>query len=373
MLETALEELADGQVVPTFLEPPVTLTRLEAAVREGYHILHYLGHGSFNQRRGQAALYLQDDAGNTQIVRDEQLGEMLARQGVRPRLVFLGACQSATQAPGAAFSGLAQKLVQVGVPAVVAMQNAISIETTRVFSRTFYARLAEHGTVDLAMNEARSTLVTGGRLDAAVPVLFMRLEEGEIACRVAAGAPITIKEQPMNQDSHRTLKMARRALATLEERAAGYGSLNLPTHLQIQLEDKRTEVARLEAQHAGSSGNSSGRGMVQVSGKVGGDVVIGSKHEVAIAGGQVGAIGDNAHVVEGGVNTHRPGVSASATLRGRLQRLDDVQIDALCMDHFPDVYDTFARGLRRDEKINLLLDHCRRHNGAADKLAALLK
>ena len=42
------------------------------------------------------------------------------------------------------------------------------------------------------------------------------------------------------------------------------------------------------------------------------------------------------------------------------QRFDDVRLDALCLDHFPDVYDRFTRGMRKDEKINLLLDHCRR-------------
>jgi formylglycine-generating enzyme required for sulfatase activity/Tol biopolymer transport system component len=42
------------------------------------------------------------------------------------------------------------------------------------------------------------------------------------------------------------LGIARRALEILEEQAAGYGSLAIPPHLQIQLEDKRREVARLE-------------------------------------------------------------------------------------------------------------------------------
>ncbi len=47
--------------------------------------------------------------------------------------------------------------------------------------------------------------------------------------------------------TERTLAMARRALEHLEEQAAGYGKLALPTHLRIELEDKRAEVAALEA------------------------------------------------------------------------------------------------------------------------------
>lgn len=44
------------------------------------------------------------------------------------------------------------------------------------------------------------------------------------------------------------LNTARRTLAIMEIQAAGYGSLSIPPHLLIQLEDKRLEVANLEKQ-----------------------------------------------------------------------------------------------------------------------------
>jgi hypothetical protein len=68
---------------------------------------------------------------------------------------------------------------------------------------------------------------------------------------------------------------------------------------------------------------------------------------------------------------HRP--SRVAVLRQRLHRLDSVEIESLCLDHFPSVYDKFNRGLRRDEMINLLLDHCRRNSQDAERLKALLQ
>ncbi|MEH2191893.1 MAG: caspase family protein [Nostoc sp.] len=43
------------------------------------------------------------------------------------------------------------------------------------------------------------------------------------------------------------LAMARRSLTFLEEQAAGYGRLQMPAHLRIELEEKRQEVADLEA------------------------------------------------------------------------------------------------------------------------------
>jgi hypothetical protein len=62
----------------------------------------------------------------------------------------------------------------------------------------------------------------------------------------------------------------------------------------------------------------------------------------------------------------------TAALRARLGRLDAVEIEGLCLDHFAQVYDRFGRGQRRDEMINLLLDHCRRNPEEAARLAALL-
>ncbi len=43
------------------------------------------------------------------------------------------------------------------------------------------------------------------------------------------------------------LEIARRALVLLETQAAGFGALSIPLHLQIELEEKRKEVSRLES------------------------------------------------------------------------------------------------------------------------------
>jgi hypothetical protein len=184
-IESALEN-AGGAVEVDFLEPPVTPERLEEKLRENYHVLHYTGHGAFSEQLGKAVLYVQQEDGKTHLLYDHELASMLARQGVRPRLVFLSACQSASRPStgsgrspsGDAFLGMAPKLVSVGVPAVVAMQDFVTVDSALEFSATFYERLLAHGQVDLAVNEARSGLLTAQRRDAGVPVLFMRLKSG---------------------------------------------------------------------------------------------------------------------------------------------------------------------------------------------------
>jgi hypothetical protein len=76
--------------------------------------------------------------------------------------------------------GLAPKLVRAGVPAVVAIQERISLESARTFESCFFKHLLDHGLVDLAVNQARNTLLTAGQADAMAPVLFMRLRSGSL-------------------------------------------------------------------------------------------------------------------------------------------------------------------------------------------------
>ena len=55
------------------------------------------------------------------------------------------------------------------------------------------------------------------------------------------------------------------------------------------------------------------------------------------------------------------------------QAFDDPGLDAFCQDYFGEVYNRFGRGLRKDEKITLLLDHCRRVPARYRKLLSALK
>jgi hypothetical protein len=179
-LEEAFAHVDKKDLEITFMEAPVTLERIEEELRKGCHIFHYLGHGAFNARRQQAALYLQDADGHARRAVDDEIVAMVARQGVRPHLIFLAACQSAVRSSADAFVGLGPKLVSAGVPAVIAMQDFVTVETARKFSGAFYQRLVEHGQIDRAGNEARSTLLTAGRPDAIVPVTFMRLKSAQL-------------------------------------------------------------------------------------------------------------------------------------------------------------------------------------------------
>lgn len=60
-------------------------------------------------------------------------------------------------------------------------------------------------------------------------------------------------------------------------------------------------------------------------------------------------------------------------LRKQLNVLDDPGIDTLCLDHFPEIYDKFGRGMRKDEKINLILSYCRRRTAYYQRLVSMME
>ncbi len=156
------------------------------------HIFHFIGHGAFRkaaspapgegQGGGTAALYLEKADGSWQAVKDEEITSMFVALGALPHLVFLVACESATRDPGAVspFVGLGPKLVQAGIPAVVAMQDQVPVELARTLAGEFYARLAEHGEVDRALNQARLQVFNAKSIEWAIPVLFMRIRKGKL-------------------------------------------------------------------------------------------------------------------------------------------------------------------------------------------------
>jgi hypothetical protein len=184
LLEQATADREDIEL--TRLEQPCTLSALEEALKEGYHVLHFVGHGAFVKDR--AALFMADEENQVKRVSGGDVAGMLARQmsdadlskDERLRLVFLSSCQTATRSPADAFRGLAPQIVAAGVPAVLAMQDLVPVDTARQFSATFYQEMMTHGMVDLASNEARSAVLTAGLPGATIPVLFSRLRSSQL-------------------------------------------------------------------------------------------------------------------------------------------------------------------------------------------------
>jgi CHAT domain-containing protein/CHASE2 domain-containing sensor protein len=158
-----------------------TLDKLRTELRHKPDILHYIGHGRFDPDKNEAFLEFESETNEPNPVHAEALGNLLHRSSVK--LVVLNTCEGAAASDADAFTGVAQNLVRVEVPAIVAMQFEIPDRSAVWFARIFYSTLITHNSIDAAVAEARKFLMANAGLeqqDWATPVLFMRTYSGKI-------------------------------------------------------------------------------------------------------------------------------------------------------------------------------------------------
>ena len=181
-LQAALGGLADEGVLTLEWVEKANLPALaDRLLRGRYHIFHYIGHGGFDERSQDGVLVLEDEQGLGRWVSGERLAVLLGNQPTL-RLVLLNACEGARTSRTDPFAGAATTLVRTGnVPAVVAMQFAITDEAAITFARGFYSALAVGRPVDAAVTQARLAIFAAGTdIEWGTPVLYMRSPDGRI-------------------------------------------------------------------------------------------------------------------------------------------------------------------------------------------------
>jgi hypothetical protein len=149
---------ATGQVGLDWLEP-ASPKGLRLALRDGnYHVVHYVGHSDFTDR-GAGVLFLEDPDDGSSVEVDETLFANLLSDQSALRLVVLNSCEGARTTMTDPYAGVATTLVQLGVPAVVAMQFEISDRAAIVFAEELYANLiARRDPIDASVAEARKAI-----------------------------------------------------------------------------------------------------------------------------------------------------------------------------------------------------------------------
>lgn len=196
----------DGQVLPPFDVPgelervrigmegmhltelaapgTATLSNIGAHLRDGYDILYIVAHGAFID--GEPYLWMENETGEAAVVPGRNLVRQMKEHQRLPRLVVLISCESAglstisdvPDATAGALASLGPRLAEIGVPAVLAMQGRISLESMNQLLPVFFHELQRTGQIDRALAVARSTIRE--RPDWWMPVLFMRIKSGRI-------------------------------------------------------------------------------------------------------------------------------------------------------------------------------------------------
>lgn len=153
-----------------------TLNNIMNALRDGIDILYLATHGTVVN--GEPRIWLEDDDGKAAITSAEALVAQIKELQQQPRLIVLASCQSAGKGIGDVLQALGPKLAQAGVPAVIAMQGNISMESIKKFMPIFFAEVQKDGQIDRALAVARGSI--RHEQDYWMPVLFMRLKNGRI-------------------------------------------------------------------------------------------------------------------------------------------------------------------------------------------------
>jgi len=156
--------------------PRITLNTIASTLREGYDIFYLVAHGAIVEN--QPYIWLENEQGEAEVVSGNDLVVRIKEQQQRPRIIVLASCQSAGTNTAGALAALGPRLAEVGVPAVIAMQGNISMDTVETFMPAFFEELQRDGRVDRAVGVARG--LVRERHDWWMPVLFMRLKSGRI-------------------------------------------------------------------------------------------------------------------------------------------------------------------------------------------------
>lgn len=179
-VEEALEKLQQrGLVNLTWLQGQ-TWRDLQKALRQGpWHVFHFTGHGIHDEGSGESSIALCTQEGEAHYFKARELGRLLADHPAL-RLVLLNSCEGAQSSNRSIFSSAAAVLAQRGIPAIVAMQYAISDTAAIEFARTFYESLADGMPVDAAVADARvaMSLDAPTRFEWVTPVLYTRCPDG---------------------------------------------------------------------------------------------------------------------------------------------------------------------------------------------------
>jgi tetratricopeptide (TPR) repeat protein len=164
-----------GQIEIEFA-PSGSLEALEAALREfDPHVLHFVGHGVFDEARDRGLLLMETPDGRRREVPNAEFAGAVARQARSLRLVFLSACQSAVAPRAEGYADLGRLLLDAGIPAVVAMQFRVLNRSAMAFGGAFYKGVADGDPLDGALAEARNRLKreSPNTVDFATPVLLL--------------------------------------------------------------------------------------------------------------------------------------------------------------------------------------------------------
>lgn len=116
------------------------------------HVVHFIGHGA-----PDALVFTKHRTNASHLLSAAQVHNVLSSKSTR--LVVLSACDTANVGSDIKpLVPIAERMVQAGVPAVVANQMPISLRSIHSFCGSLYSELLKSGNIDWAVNAGRISM-----------------------------------------------------------------------------------------------------------------------------------------------------------------------------------------------------------------------
>lgn len=187
------EEQLNRTLTPLLSDKSLTLKTVTDATRRNIRdalyegkpdIVQFIGHGIYRWNQGQTGVALVDeDTKEMWKVNERQFCGLFKGFDDHLGLISLAACESGQSDDPQSFRGLAPRLQQQGIPAVLAMQYKVNMRTAMLFLEEFYTAVAARKPIDWATQVARNAVAVvygDDNREFATPVLYMRAEDGHV-------------------------------------------------------------------------------------------------------------------------------------------------------------------------------------------------
>ena len=181
LVESALADLRVAGLVELTWLVRGTWEELQQAMWQGWHVVHFCGHGDFDAAAGEGYLVFENAEGRAHRLPAAHLGLLLREQG-NVRLAILNACKGAVGDTSTSSASVAGALMHAGLGGVVAMQNSITDQAALTFARVTYLAIASGLPLEAAVSSARVAMALehATPIEWWTPVLHMRSRDGTL-------------------------------------------------------------------------------------------------------------------------------------------------------------------------------------------------
>ena len=146
----------------------VTKENVKHKLQEGWHVIHFLGHGYYlgGDPSNHSGIILKNEVTLTA----KEFSEFM--QNTITRVVFLASCNTAL--------GFGYGLNKCGIPAVIAMRYNVNKDIIIEASSVFYKSISEKDSIDKAIIKMRKIIKQQNIAEAFTPVLFLSSQDGRL-------------------------------------------------------------------------------------------------------------------------------------------------------------------------------------------------